>query len=207
MRSAGDPSLLFPAEADCVGHAIPKRAADFAAGRLCARLALAEFGVVGFPLLVAGDRQPMWPSSLVGSITHTVGLCAAVVADRSTTAAIGIDCEVVQRVSADISSEVCGAAETIWIRSLPAEERAAGLALLFTAKEAFYKCQYPMTTEWLDFHDVRITPLNWGLPRSSFEVHSTRPIALDPRISHPLIGHYLFHGGFVTAGLSVPIFP
>ncbi len=207
MRSAADPSLLLPAEAACVGRAVPKRVADFAAGRSCARRALAEFGVVDFPLLVAGDGQPIWPPSLVGSITHTVGLCAAVVADRSTTAAMGIDCEVVQRVSPDISSEVCGTAETIWIHSLPAEERAAGAALVFTAKEAFYKCQYPLTAEWLDFHDVCITPLNWGLARSSFEVHPTRPIALDPRISRPLIGHYLFHGGFVTAGLSVPIFP
>ena len=206
MRSAGDPKLLFPAESDCVRSAVPKRVADFAAGRLCARLALAQFGILDFPLLVAADRQPIWPASLVGSISHTIGFCAAVVADRSTAVAIGVDCETVQQASADISSEVCGAAEILWLRSIPADERAAGVAMLFSAKEAFYKCQYPVTGQRLDFQDVRITPRSWGSPRSSFEIHSTRPIALEPCMQRPLIGQYLFHEGSVTAGLTLPAF-
>ena len=34
------------------------------------------------PLKSAPDRQPLWPDDLVGSITHTAGFCAAVVAEE-----------------------------------------------------------------------------------------------------------------------------
>ena len=66
-----------------MANAVPKRIQEFADGRLCARRALEEFGVTNFPIRMARDRQPVWPDSLIGSITHTAGLCAAVVAERA----------------------------------------------------------------------------------------------------------------------------
>src|SRR5271170_2846494 len=81
LREPGDPELLLPVEATYLGRAVPKRVQEFTAGRLCARRALAEFGIVDFPIKVADDRRPIWPDSMVGSITHTAGFCAAVVAE------------------------------------------------------------------------------------------------------------------------------
>src|SRR5271169_2601616 len=88
LRAPGDPSLLLPAEAQALSKAVLKRVQEFAAGRLCARALLAEFGIHDFPIKVADDRQPVWPETLVGSITHTAGLCAAVVAPRSVLRAV-----------------------------------------------------------------------------------------------------------------------
>ena len=82
LRETGDPHLLLPAEARYLGRAVPKRIGEFAAGRLCARRGLAEFGVVDFAVEMAADRQPIWPAALVGSITHTAGFCASVIAER-----------------------------------------------------------------------------------------------------------------------------
>ena len=93
LRAPGDASLLLPAEAQDMSNAVPKRMQEFAAGRLCARRALAEFGVADFPVRVARDRQPLWPGFLVGSITHTAGICAAVVAERARLIALGVDTE------------------------------------------------------------------------------------------------------------------
>ena len=70
-RIPGDPAELHPAEAEHVARAVPKRVAEFAAGRTCARAALAEFGVREFTLRAATDRQPLWPERFIGSITHT----------------------------------------------------------------------------------------------------------------------------------------
>jgi len=83
LRGPGDVKLLMPEEARYLGRAVPKRVREFAAGRLCARRALAEFGIVDFAVEVADDRQPVWPASMVGSITHTAGFCAAVAAERN----------------------------------------------------------------------------------------------------------------------------
>ena len=48
LRTRGEVGLLMPAEAAHLGRTVPKRAQEFAAGRLCARRALAELGIVDF---------------------------------------------------------------------------------------------------------------------------------------------------------------
>jgi 4'-phosphopantetheinyl transferase EntD len=203
LRGPGDPELLLPAEAVFVGRAVPKRVQEFAAGRLCARRALADFGIVDFPIKVADDRQPLWPDTMVGSITHTAGFCAAVVAERRCAVALGLDSEVVGDVTAKIWHSICVPLETAWVRSLPASERAAAVTLIFSAKEAFYKCQYPIVRERLGFHDARVQAVGWGAADGVFNIHATRDIALSRRTALPMQGRYLFHERFVTAGIAL----
>jgi 4'-phosphopantetheinyl transferase EntD len=204
MRAAGDAAALLPAEAACVGRAVPTRVQEFAAGRCCARRALAEFGIVDFAVRAAADRQPIWPKSMVGSITHTDGLCAAVVAPSHVIAAIGMDCEVVGKVSCDIWPTICGVEEAAWVGSLANAARSAAVAVLFSAKEAFYKCQYPLTGEWLDFHDLRIAVESWALPSGRFTVQPARSLAVAALGFGQWVGRYLFHEEFVAAGFALP---
>jgi 4'-phosphopantetheinyl transferase EntD len=208
LREAGDPRFLMPAEAAFVRQAAAKRVQEFAAGRLCARRALEEFGVTGFPLSVGEDRQPLWPDGIVGSITHTTGYCAAAVAERGRLVALGIDSETVGDVSPDIRPTICCASEAKWLRSLPAASEEAAITLVFSAKEAFYKCQYPLTREWLNFHDLIVEPLAWGALEGSdgavVSVRSTRRIAFEGRAQLPLMGRYRFHDTWVTVGFGVP---
>jgi len=91
--------LLFPDEAQYLGRAVPKRIQEFAAGRLCARRALAEFGFTDYPLRSNSDRRPQWPAPVIGSITHIAGMCGAVVAKQRQFRAIGLDMEIVGRVT------------------------------------------------------------------------------------------------------------
>jgi 4'-phosphopantetheinyl transferase EntD len=203
LRAPGDPALLLPAEARYLGRAVPKRAREFAAGRLCARRALAEFGIVDVAIEVADDRQPIWPDSMVGSITHTAGFSAAVVAERRMVGALGLDSEVIGDVNAEIWPRVGVPAETAWLRTLPASQHPAAMTLIFSAKEAFYKCQYPLTRERLDFQDVRVEAA-WDAAQGHFGVYATRHLAMAQHTAMPMLGRYLFHQEFVTAGLGLP---
>jgi 4'-phosphopantetheinyl transferase EntD len=202
MQGPGDPSMLYPGEAEHLGKSVPKRVQEFSAGRLCARLAMAAFGIVDFELRVAPDRQPVWPVSLVGSISHTTGLCIAVVAEKNRLSAIGVDCEVVGHVGADLLTTICTPREALWVDALPEPERLSAAALIFSAKEAFYKCQYPLTGEWLDFHDLDVEPMMWGSPAGGILVRETRPLAATEFAGNPVIGQYLFHEAFVTTGFG-----
>jgi 4'-phosphopantetheinyl transferase EntD len=204
LRVPGDPRLLLPEEAAGLGHAVPQRVREFAAGRLCARRALAEFGIVDFPIRAAADRQPIWPQSMVGSITHTAGFCAAVVARRQDADALGLDSEVVGEVNVEIWPRICAPSEIRWVESLPAPQRPAAVTLIFSAKEAFYKCQYAVAGERLNFHDVSVEIRSWGATHGEFRIHAARNIALCARTSFPLQGRYLFHQEWVTAGISMP---
>ena len=58
LRSAADASMLFAGETPSQGAAVPKRIQEFAGGRLCARRALSEFGIVDYPLRINHDRRP-----------------------------------------------------------------------------------------------------------------------------------------------------
>jgi 4'-phosphopantetheinyl transferase EntD len=203
LRGPGDPALLMPEEAANLGRAVPKRVQEFAAGRLCARRALAEFGIVDFPVRVGGDRQPLWPDLMAGSITHTSNFCAAVAAERRCAAGLGLDSEVVGDVKSEIWPRICGPAENEWVRSLPVPEQAAAVTLIFAAKEAFYKCQYPVVRERLSFPDARIEVAGWGGLGGAFSIHATRELAIARHAALPMPGRYLFHEGLVSAGVAL----
>jgi 4'-phosphopantetheinyl transferase EntD len=203
LRDHADPSLLLPAEAKYVGKAVRKRAQEFAAGRLCARRLLAEFGLHDFPLTVAEDRQPVWPQALVGSITHTSGFCAAVVAERKRLAAVGMDSERVGSVHPRLWRSICTPGESIWLHSLPQPEQPLAATLIFSAKEAFYKCQYPLVGERLNFHDASVEVPVWPAPNGAFRILAGRRIAFAEHAALPMQGRYLFHEQFVTAGIGL----
>jgi 4'-phosphopantetheinyl transferase EntD len=209
LRLPGDPSLLFPEEAVSVVKAVPKRVGEFAAGRLCARRALAEFGITGFPLTMAPDRAPVWPESMVGSITHTRGLCAAVVAERRRFASLGLDVEVAGDVKRDLWRHICVAAELAWLESLPVPAQASAATLVFSAKEAFYKCQYPVTGERLIFSDLRVTlaePEAGGRrgAEGAVLVTPTRSLAIGASPRSGFRGSYRVCDDYVCAGFCLP---
>jgi hypothetical protein len=61
----------------------------------------------------------------------------------------------------------------------------------------------PLVREFLDFHDVRVEAEPWGASSGTFRIHATRRIALRTHIAQPLQGQYLYHEGFVTAGMRL----
>lgn len=200
LPGEGDPDLLLDGERQLLGRAAPKRAREFAAGRLCARRALAQFGIVNFPIGERDDHRPQWPEHLTGSITHTDGYSAAAVGERQRFQAIGIDAESIGSVSEDIGSHVLLASEMDWLESLPAPEQAKVATLLFSAKEAFYKCQYEVTGQWLEFKDITVDFFGWNLDRGSFAVRPVRRVELFERGGGPAIGRFACtHDRVVTA--------
>jgi 4'-phosphopantetheinyl transferase EntD len=207
LRAPGAAADLLPEEAESMSNAVPKRIQEFAAGRLCARRALEEFGVTDFPIRVARDRQPVWPEFLIGSITHTLGLCAAVVAERARLLALGVDSEVVGAVKVNLWPSICVEAERAWLDELQPRDQAAAVTLIFSAKEAVYKCQYPLVGERLNFHDLCVSPLEWGPPAGAFRVAPTRPLAMFNRscmlTPPPVLGTYRFHDEFVSTGVCL----
>jgi 4'-phosphopantetheinyl transferase EntD len=203
LRGGGDPAALYPDEARYLKNAVRKRAEEFAAGRLCARLLLGEFGIDNFPIEVGTHRQPVWPESLVGSITHTTGFCAAVAAPKQTLRSVGLDTEIAGSVKLELWPSICTPAETAWLRSLPKSEQLAAATLIFSAKEAFYKCQFPLTQEYLGFQEVTVETPAWGEKRGAFKIVANRDIDLEKSTALPLRGQYLFHEQFITSAIAL----
>jgi len=167
-------SVLTELELNSISHCANKRIDDFTRGRACARLGLEHLGIPAFSLLSGEKREPVWPPGIVGSITHTTGFAAAVVARSADVKGLGIDCEVIESVGQDLWERICTPRELAQLSPLPearAQERAA---LIFAAKEAFYKCQFPLTREWVGFEDV------------SIELQDNGKLRIVPEVSLPV---------------------
>ena len=154
---ASDTSLLYPEEREAVSRAVPKRQREFATGRVNARLAMTRIGQVPTAIPSGPDRAPVWPAHLIGSISHTDHACVAVVARRSQVVAIGIDLENDVPLADNLWPIICTPAELAHVATLPTESQGRQVTRLFSAKEAVYKWQYPLTARMLDFQQIRLT--------------------------------------------------
>jgi 4'-phosphopantetheinyl transferase EntD len=148
---------LFPDEEQFVAKAVPKRRREFALGRHCARRALAELGVAPVALLAGDAREPRWPLGVVGSITHDRALCVAVAARSDAYAALGIDVEPDEPLASAVAARIWSPEEASAARASGAAPFESAAKLVFSAKEAVYKCQFPLTRTYVGFSGVTVT--------------------------------------------------
>jgi 4'-phosphopantetheinyl transferase EntD len=198
-RRMPGPETLRAEEAQHVARAVPKRVAEFAAGRACARQALAELGIVDFPLRVGADREPLWPEGITGSITHTAGFCGVVAARTTAVRSLGIDAELSTAVHRRLWRHIATEEELRWLQGLRPSRAGLMASLLFSAKEAFFKCQFPLTREWLNFADVTT-----HIERGGFRISATRGLALEALAPAPWAGRYVRQAPLIVTGLSLP---
>lgn len=168
----GDPQALYPEEFETIRQAVPRRQREFAAGRQAARQAMAQIGWPPAAIPSAADRSPIWPEGLTGSISHTRHACVAVVGPCEDISAIGIDLEDDVAMEPALWSTICTPAEAAFVSTRPAEIRGRLVTWLFSAKEAFYKWQYPRTRRMLEFQDVHVRLTHPGFP-THFQVAVT----------------------------------
>jgi len=150
----GELSDLFPEEQRVMERAVISRVREFATGRVLARQLLRRLGYSDEPILPGGHRAPIWPAGTTGSISHTADQCVVAVALTGDAAAIGIDVEPFAPLETELFSIVFVEAEQRWLDAQPSSQRGFLARALFSAKESYYKCQYPLTRRVLEFKDV-----------------------------------------------------
>lgn len=187
---------LLKSEAVFVDGAAQTRIEQFTAGRVCSRVALGRLGVAATtPILRGEDRAPIWPKGFVGSISHTDSWCAAAVARADEVRSIGIDLEAATPLKEALWRRVCTPKEREWLHELPN----GGLMgkVLFSAKEAVYKCQYPLTTQFLGFQAVELE-LNDDAFRAVFQQE-----AGEFKPGDVMTGRYLVEEGLVASACEL----
>ena len=137
-----------------------KRLKDFSTGRFCARKALAQIGYGPDDILMGDDKQPLWPSGTIGSISHSKYLTGAVVGLASQFRSIGLDVETMGKITAEMWRMLYTETEQDFLNSCPYQDLAYYTTLLFSFKESFYKLQFPLTHTFLEFTDVEVAFTN-----------------------------------------------
>lgn len=182
-----DPSRLHPlAQGEGPPGAVPARLAEFSAGRAAARIALQH---PDQPIPIGPDRAPIWPSGLVGTITHCAGLCLAVVGKSSDFRGLGLDAEPDMPLAADLWSTILRGDEA------PSDHHSA--LVHFVAKEAAYKAQHCISKRLFGFHTLRLT-----FNQDQFAAEFAEPIPPFAK-GDRLRGDILRAGGYLGAFVAV----
>lgn len=147
---------LFDEERARIATSVPKRQREFAAGRRCARDALAALGRPPVPIGVGAHREPLFPPGTIGSITHTVDVAAAAVAPAGgALLGLGIDLEARQALEDGLARRILPPDQAAdWTAGVPAG--CAPELLAFSLKEAFFKAFFPWCRRYLDFKDAHL---------------------------------------------------
>jgi 4'-phosphopantetheinyl transferase EntD len=140
---------LMEGETSAIARAVESRRIEFARGRACARRALAKLGFPAMAIAVGRQRQPLWPTGVVGAITHCEGFVAAAVARIDAVGALGIDAELARPLPPE-------SRQLILLRDEMCLSRPELEVIAFSAKESVHKALFPHTGVWLDFLDLAV---------------------------------------------------
>ena len=186
----GNYNSLDPAERNLVAGAVDSRKAEFGDARWCAHRAIEELtGKPSAKPILRGERgMPIWPNQITGSMTHTNGFRAAVVAPRLLVRSIGVDAEIAQPLPEGVLASIASERE---LSRMGETGLACANRLLFCAKEATYKAWFPLTGRWLGFEDADIDLRADGTFISYILVRPT-PV-------HFIEGHWTVENGYVIA--------
>lgn len=158
LRQGGAPRLP-----DSLGRAVAQRRLDFSAGRLCAREALRHCApaVAEQDIPIGRNREPVWPAGIVGSISHARGYAVAAVAPAATVHGIGVDFErwLDDGAPGRLAQDLTVPGELATLAEATGWPAARVLTLLFSAKEALYKCLYPQVQAYFGFQQARIVAI------------------------------------------------
>lgn len=138
-----------------------KRKAEFLAGRYCASLAVKKKLGVYYQILSGTNKEPLWPRSIIGSISHSSNKAIAAIGLQEDYSYIGLDYEPIMSSETFINTLayiVCPGEMHKLSDSL--NNHLELLTLIFSAKESLYKALYPHIQCYFDFQDAQLIELD-----------------------------------------------
>ncbi len=143
-----------------IQRSVAKRQAEFLAGRICARAALQRLDGQACVPAIGEDRAPVWPTHVSGSITHSTGRAAAIVA-KNHWQGLGMDVEnLLDPERAErLAGEILTSPELQRMTGLAHDDRALLVTLTFSVKESLFKALYPIVRQRFYFEHAEV--LEW----------------------------------------------
>ncbi|MFK7956164.1 MAG: 4'-phosphopantetheinyl transferase [Lysobacterales bacterium] len=138
-----------------LAKAVGKRRREFAAGRRAAKQCAKRLGMPIEHLLIGTQREPCWPPSIKGTITHDATSAFAWLVSSDHIRGLGLDVEKTSRLKRDTWRLLFTQPELTLLQTSADPE----LALtFFSAKESVYKCLFPTVKRFVGYKEVCLQP-------------------------------------------------
>ncbi|WP_162926249.1 4'-phosphopantetheinyl transferase family protein [Teredinibacter purpureus] len=154
-------------------RAVPKRRAEFLAGRYCARSALITLGYSPVTIGIGDHRQPLWPNGITGSITHKDDIAAAFLCPQSQYVGVGIDIEKLLQPTLlpSIGDQVLTDSERLLTAHACTHQQF--VTLIFSVKEAFFKAAFSSVGHYFNFDAVSVIEIDHREHRLQLRLNQT----------------------------------
>lgn len=165
--AAGFDATAFVANGiDCpasIARSVGKRQTEFFFGRLAARHVLSAMKVAPVVVPIGPSREPVWPSGIIGSISHSRQYAAAIALERGRYSGVGIDIESVipNEMQAALLSTVVSVSELACLKAMKAAlPLDTLLTIVFSAKESLFKGAFTSVGRYFDFSAAEVSDLD-----------------------------------------------
>ncbi|QUY48535.1 4'-phosphopantetheinyl transferase superfamily protein [Serratia plymuthica] len=182
---------------DHLARAVPKRRAEYLAGRYLARALLAPLGFADFTLPRGEDRAPQWPQGIAGALSHNVDTALCAVHWESGLGGVGLDVETLipTERAEELWTVIVGEEECATLRRQPQAFNQL-LTIAFSAKESLFKTLYPQVGRYFDFLDARTVAIDTR--QQIFELELLKPLTAHCHAGRRFTGRYWHRGDAVT---------
>ncbi len=155
------------------------------------------------------ENTPSWPPGLCGSITHKNGHVAVCTAPAKNFHSIGIDSENASKDISHLKEKICTENDLVFIDRICEQskvEQGSAIALIFSAKEALFKCHFPVGKLMFWFHDAELSHIDMTTGEIDIRVLTeTSPITQKGQVTR---GRFLLHnasdGAFWVTAFTLP---
>jgi len=174
----------------------------FAAGRVLIKRCFVDLSLTHTMVTQDAYGAPIWPNGVTGSVSHTQrAVITAVCFNKHTNnkVSIGIDIEQLNRVQASIWPTVFTQNERVFLSKTKLPDQIKVATCLFTAKESFYKAQFPLTRQFIEYEDIEVT-LDLQSP-GKLNIHHEIPSIKEFNIDafYFYFANYVFTGTLINA--------
>lgn len=202
LLTAGDFQRSAVPPPPSIQRSVAKRQAEFLAGRLCARAALQQLDHLDCIPAIGEDRAPVWPAHISGSITHSTGHAAAIVAHKAQWRGLGMDLENILSLerAERLAGEILTADELQRMALLPREQLALLVTLTFSAKESLFKALYPIVQQRFYFEHAEV--VEWS-QAGAVRLRLLTDLSSEWSHGKELVGQFAVNGGQLLSLVAV----
>jgi enterobactin synthetase component D len=191
-------NVSFPAQ---LAAAVEKRLADYLAGRIVGRHAMAALGFAPGDIAIGKNREPIWPKGISGSISHSDGQVACI-ATTQPAWLMGIDVEkiMVPTTAESVANQILNPDEKGMLVQI-SDSPSVSCTVVFSAKETLFKALYPYAKVFFGFEAASIVSVRQGVA-VSLQINRDLPAGFAR--SRQFEVTYAVYRGYVMTYLSRP---
>jgi 4'-phosphopantetheinyl transferase EntD len=180
------------------GPHTPARLREYSFGRSCAKDGIRNLkGTEILSIPSSSTGEPIWPMGISGSISHKREIVGAVIGDIKVHRSLGLDIEIPKKSDETLIDKVCTSKEKEMIQNLDRTLWSKYVCILFSAKESFFKFQYPILSLDLHFTDVEV---ELDILNEAFQVETVKGVKLSTLlVDDKFAGIYRFEKNFLIS--------